>query len=112
LPLENVVQFLFYELRGVPPTMARGRGRTENYLRVIDFEFKVQINISLSISQFLSVAIVFHVSTQFLQSNIRILFHTRVYPKVSGLAVWSENCKLYSSLPLGALVSLFYESVQ
>jgi hypothetical protein len=31
----------------------------------------------------------------------------RVYPKVSGLATWSENCKWYSSLPLGA----FCESV-
>jgi hypothetical protein len=30
--------------------------------------------------------------------------HTRVYPKVSGLAVWSENCKWYTSLPLGAVV--------
>jgi hypothetical protein len=37
--------------------------------------------------------------------------HTRVYPEVSGLAVWSENCKWYSSLPLGAVVSLFCESV-
>jgi hypothetical protein len=36
---------------------------------------------------------------------------TRVSPKVSGLAVWSENCKWYSSLPLGAVVSLFCESV-
>jgi len=35
----------------------------------------------------------------------------RVYPKVSGLADWSENCKWYSSLPLGAVVSLFCESV-
>jgi len=35
----------------------------------------------------------------------------RVYPKVSGLAAWSENCKWYSSLPLGAVVSLFCESV-
>jgi hypothetical protein len=32
-----------------------------------------------------------------------------MYQKVSGLAVWSENCKWYSSLPLGAVVSLFYE---
>jgi lipopolysaccharide export LptBFGC system permease protein LptF len=30
-----------------------------------------------------------------------------VYPKVSGLAAWSENCKWYISLPLGAVVSLF-----
>jgi hypothetical protein len=32
-------------------------------------------------------------------------------PKVSGLVAWSENCKWYSSLPLGAVVSLFCESV-
>jgi hypothetical protein len=36
---------------------------------------------------------------------------TKVYPKVSGLSSWSENCKWYSSLPLGAIVSLFCESV-
>jgi hypothetical protein len=36
---------------------------------------------------------------------------TRVYPKVSGLAAWSENSKWYSSLTLGAVVSLFCESV-
>jgi hypothetical protein len=34
-----------------------------------------------------------------------------VYPKVSGLAAWSEKCKWYSSLPLGSVVSLFCESV-
>jgi len=37
--------------------------------------------------------------------------YTRVYPKVSGLAAWSENCKWYSSLPLHTVVSLFCESV-
>jgi hypothetical protein len=37
--------------------------------------------------------------------------NTNVYPKVSGLAAWSENCKWHSSLPLGAIVSLFFESV-
>jgi hypothetical protein len=31
-----------------------------------------------------------------------------VYPKVSGLTAWSENCNWYSSLPLGAVVSLSY----
>jgi hypothetical protein len=36
---------------------------------------------------------------------------TRVCPKVSGLAAWSENCKWYSFLPLDAVVSLFCESV-
>jgi hypothetical protein len=34
-----------------------------------------------------------------------------VYPKVSRLAAWSEKCKWYSSLPLGAVVSLFCKSV-
>jgi len=34
-----------------------------------------------------------------------------VYPKVSGLAAWSENCKWYSSVPLDAVVLLFCESV-
>jgi hypothetical protein len=33
--------------------------------------------------------------------------HTRVYRKVSGLAAWNENCKWYTSLPLGTVVSLF-----
>jgi hypothetical protein len=37
--------------------------------------------------------------------------HTRVYSKATGLAAWSENCKLYSSLSLGAVVSSFCESV-
>jgi hypothetical protein len=37
------------------------------------------------------------------------LLQTRVYPKIFGLAAWSENCKWYSSLPLGAVVSLFCE---
>jgi hypothetical protein len=39
------------------------------------------------------------------------LYDMRVYSKVFGLAAWSENCKWYSSLPLSAVVSLFYESV-
>jgi hypothetical protein len=30
-----------------------------------------------------------------------------VYPKVSGLAVWSENCKWYNSPPINAVLSLF-----
>jgi hypothetical protein len=36
----------------------------------------------------------------------------RVYPKVSGLTAWSENCNWYSSLPLCAVVSLFCESIR
>jgi len=35
------------------------------------------------------------------------IMNTRVYPKVSGMAAWSENCKWHSSLPVGAVVSLF-----
>jgi hypothetical protein len=34
-----------------------------------------------------------------------------MYPKASGLAAWSENYKWYSSLPLGAVISLLCESV-
>jgi hypothetical protein len=37
--------------------------------------------------------------------------YMRAYPEVSGLAAWCENCKWYSSLPLDAVASLFYESV-
>jgi len=37
----------------------------------------------------------------------KTLYNTSVYPKVSGLAAWSENFKWYSSLPLRAVVSLF-----
>jgi hypothetical protein len=36
---------------------------------------------------------------------------TRVYPKLTGLAAWSENCKWYSFLPLVAILPLFCESV-
>jgi hypothetical protein len=36
---------------------------------------------------------------------------TTVYPKVSGLAAWSENRKRYIFLPLGSVVSLFCGSV-
>jgi len=34
----------------------------------------------------------------------RTWHHAREYPKASGLAAWSENCKLYGSLPLCAVV--------
>jgi hypothetical protein len=37
--------------------------------------------------------------------------YTTVYRKVPGLAAWSEDCQRYSSLHLGAVVSLFCESV-
>jgi hypothetical protein len=38
--------------------------------------------------------------------------YTRVYPKFSVLATQNENCKWYSSLLLGAVVSLFCELVK
>jgi len=41
----------------------------------------------------------------------RVIISTGAYPKVSGLAAWSENYKRYSSLPPGAVLSLFCESV-
>jgi len=40
-------------------------------------------------------------------AELTIYWHTRVYPKVSWLAARSENYKWYSSLPLGAVASLF-----
>jgi hypothetical protein len=50
-----------------------------------------------------------HIFTHYI---LKIHFqYTRVYPKVSGLAAWSENCKRYSSLPVNAVISLFCESV-
>jgi hypothetical protein len=46
-------------------------------------------------------------------SNMRAFTspYMKKYPKVSNLASWSENCKWYSSLPLGAVLSPFCESV-
>jgi hypothetical protein len=46
-----------------------------------------------------------------IQKYISMFHITRMYPKVSGLAAWSEGSKWYSSLPLGAVVSLFCELV-
>jgi hypothetical protein len=43
--------------------------------------------------------------------SVLLTASTRLYPKVSGLAAWSENCKWYSSVPLDSVVSLFCESV-
>jgi len=45
------------------------------------------------------------------KSENKCTTHMRVDPTVYGLATWSENCKWYSSLPLGAVVLLFCESV-
>jgi hypothetical protein len=62
---------------------------------------------------------VYYISTSVLYIAGKVIFsvilkfaiNTRVYPKVSRLAAWRENCKWYSSLPLDAVVSLFCESV-
>jgi hypothetical protein len=43
----------------------------------------------------------------FVRYSLCVSYYTTVYPKVSGLAAWSENCKWYSSLPLCAVVPLF-----
>jgi hypothetical protein len=32
-------------------------------------------------------------------------------PRLIRKSAWSENCKWYNSLPLGAVISLFYEPV-
>jgi hypothetical protein len=53
----------------------------------------------------------YHSSIQILKIA-SLTAHTRMYPEVSGLAAWNENCKWYSSLPLNAVVSLFCESVE
>jgi len=34
------------------------------------------------------------------------LLSVRVYPKISGLPTWSENCKWHTSLPLSAVISI------
>jgi len=45
-----------------------------------------------------------HPPLSLLSTDFSLKFHTRVYTKVSGLAAWSENCKWYSSLPVGAVL--------
>jgi hypothetical protein len=56
------------------------------------------------------VNIVSSKADQWLNEWNELQAHT-VYPKVSGLAAWSENCKWYSYLPLNAVTLLFCESV-
>jgi hypothetical protein len=68
----------------------------------------LKINYLVKIEVFLKVKIQFVV---FLVVTLCSDSSTWVYPKVTGLAAWSENCKLYSSLSLGAVVSLFCQSV-
>jgi len=56
-----------------------------------------------------TISVTFNIhKTTFWQLRLRL--YTGVYPKVSGLAAWTENCKWYSTVALGAVVSLFYES--
>jgi hypothetical protein len=43
--------------------------------------------------------------------RVKETYSTRMYPKVSKLAAWSENCEWYGSLPLGTAVLLLCESV-
>jgi hypothetical protein len=45
------------------------------------------------------------------KTTLHYVLHTKVHPKDSALTTRNENCKRYSSLPLGAVVSLFCESV-
>jgi hypothetical protein len=52
-----------------------------------------------------------YVYSSLINLQTRARARASVYPKVSGLVAWSENCKWYSSLPLDAVVSLFCESV-
>jgi hypothetical protein len=47
-------------------------------------------------------------------AHLTVISKSVIYEVVSisfRTVAWSENCKWYSSLPLGAVVSLFYESV-
>jgi hypothetical protein len=53
----------------------------------------------------------FHLILSHLHLILEDVVHMMVYPEVSGLATWSENCKWHSSLPLRAVVSLICESV-
>jgi hypothetical protein len=50
-----------------------------------------------------------HLNSGIATSN-PVQYFTRLCPKISGLAARSENCKWYSSLPLGAVVSLSFLS--
>jgi len=55
-----------------------------------------------------------HILPTVLGTSVVYLIHfrwmtnnTSVYPKVSGLAAWSENCRCYSCLPLSAIACYF-----
>jgi hypothetical protein len=74
-----------------------------------DFEYNNNNNIICCVNQVLPLPTL-HFAVQWCIRTANY-FTTRLYPKVSGLAAWSENCKFYSPLPLGAVVSLFCELV-
>jgi hypothetical protein len=67
-------------------------------------------SVSVSFMHFIHITFPAFVSgyqvTRQVISTMKQSRHKRVYPKVSGLAAWSYNCKWYSSLPLGAVVLL------
>jgi hypothetical protein len=46
-------------------------------------------------------------TSQFCSHSLRPVQYTRLYPKVSGLAAWSENCKWYVQLSVGAVDRYF-----
>jgi hypothetical protein len=70
------------------------------------FHFAANILVGRILCCFKHLIHLFH-----MQVHLHCSTCTTVYPKVSGLAAWSENCKWCSSLPLDAIVSLSYESV-
>jgi hypothetical protein len=51
--------------------------------------------------------------TPYLTARSPALYHrtTRVYPKVSGLAAWSENCKWYSSATRCSCIAILWVSL-
>jgi hypothetical protein len=63
------------------------------------------------LDSFLTSRVTISFSRRTLLHGVCYEIYMKMYPKVSGLATWSENCKWYSSLPLGAVVLLFCESV-
>jgi hypothetical protein len=81
---------------------------TSTMNRIINHDPSCQVFFSLSRRM---LRFYLKMSYNILFPDVPIPTRTRVYPKVSGLAAWSENCKWYSSLPLDAVVTLFCESV-
>jgi hypothetical protein len=104
-----------------------------DFISVLFFLLRMEIGLKKSASEFgiknaksvtkwrvYTCDLLHSTKTLFPRSNVNSFFieavdgqihYTWVYPKVSGLAAWSENCKWYISLPLGAVASLFCEPV-